>query len=150
MNRTRRIIAMYGFQTHYYLIFVLFSWLSLSVNKKILHHHMFAIYKSNLVIISESRNPGLPVLLPFLPTILMEHRKKMESFGQWAGRGHNIFCFQTQMKIPQYATGISLVTSSGMATVLMLCSSTIFTALVTLESWCKRDFISSEKLLKIN
>lgn len=150
MNRTRKKITTYDFQTHYYLIFALFSWLSLSVNKKFLHHHMFAIYKSNWVIISESRNPGLPVLLPFLPTILMEHRKKMESFGQWTGHSHNIFCFQTQLKIPHYATGTCLVTSSGTVTVLMLCSSTIFTALVTLESWCKRDIVSSGKLLKIN
>ena len=71
--------------------------------QKFLHHRLFAICKSNPVIISESRNPGLPVLLPLLPTIFMEHRKKMESFGQWTGHSHNIFCFHTQLKSPRYA-----------------------------------------------
>lgn len=110
MNRTRRLITMYDFQTRYYLIFALFSWLSLSVNRIFFHHHLFAIYKSNSVIISESRDPGLPVLLPLLPAIKivgtqkMEHRgKRIERFGLWIGHSSNIFCFHTQLKTPHYA-----------------------------------------------
>lgn len=81
MNRTRRLITMYDFQTHYYLIFALFSWLSLSVNKNFFI--IICLLFTNLTqLSSESRNPGLPVLLPLLPTIFMDYRKKIESFGQ--------------------------------------------------------------------
>lgn len=104
MNKTRRLITMYDFQTHYYLIFALFSWLSLSVNKNVFIIIICLLF-TNLTQLS-SQNPEIQVSLYsflFLPTIFMEHRKKMESFGPWTGHSCNIFCFHTQLKTPHYA-----------------------------------------------
>lgn len=145
MNRTSRLITMYDFQTHYYLIFALFSWLSSSVNKKNFFIIICLLF-TNLTQLS-SQTPEFQVSLYsflFCQQSLWNIGKKWKALAGEQGIAI-IFSVSTHNWTSHTTpTETCMMMSSGMMALLMLSFSIIFIALVALESLCKRGIVSQE------
>lgn len=133
MNRARRLITMYDFQTHY-LIFALFGWLSLSVNKNFFI--IICLLFTNLIQLS-SQNPEIQVSLYsflFCQQSLRNIGKKWKALASEQDVAIISFVSTYNWKPHAMSTETCLMISSRMMTVLMLCF--ILIALVTRESLC--------------